>query len=1172
MKNTLTLCKHLWLAFFVVLSNVSFSNNPEKAETSIKIKENSYEKLVLVNSLSLQDVKTLKVKTSKGFFSELIIPGYGSSNSIGDPKLPVMKQLIEVPVGAAIKINIKNSTYTDIKLGELGASFSVMPAQPSVSKSDDPKNIIFRYNNATYKTNQFIQHNLATVEMIGNMRGTNIGRLDIAPFYYNPVKNSLRIYTSIEVEIVFENANVSTTIEQKERNYSPYFEPSFGKIFNYKPLSTGKSNFTKYPVKYVIVADTMFYTLLQPFVEWKTKKGFTVVQAYTNNPAVGNTTTSIKSYLQNLYNAGTASDPAPSFVLLVGDIAQVPSFTGTQGSHVSDLYYCEYTGDFLPEVYYGRFSATNTTELRPQIDKTLEYEQFLMPQSTFLDTCVMIAGQDPSFGPTHGDAQINYGTDTYFNAAHGLYSNTYLYAVSGSSATQIIQNVSDGVCMANYTAHGSSDGWADPSFNIAAVSTLQNAHKYPLMIGNCCLTNTFDNPTCFGEALLRAENKGALGYIGGSNSTYWDEDFYWGVGYRNFGTGNPPQHPAYDAANPGAYDGTFHDHNELFGSWYVTQGQMISAGNLAVTQSGNTSYSYYWEIYHLMGDPSLMVYYSDPPAMTVNYNALMPLAVTSFDITTDAPYAYAAISKDGVLYGAALADSLGNITVNLDPITVPGVADIVITRQNRQPYIGTVVVASPTGPYVLYTKNHVGSSGNGDTLVDYNENIVLDITLKNYGAADANGVTATIATTDPYVTITDNSNTWGTITSNNSSLQTAAYAFTTSNFIPDQHVVPFNMTIQDNSSNTWNSAFNLKINAPDLNIGTFSINDSLGDDDHMLDPSENAKIIIQSSNYGHSDAATTTGTLSTTSPYITITNSIFNFNTLNKGATANAVFDILVSSILPDTAIVEFTYTLQSGAYTKVSQYTINVGQAMEDFETGDFTKFEWQSGGNVPWIITNVLPYEGLYSAKSGVISDNQTSELFVTLEVSAADTLSFWKKVSCEQGSDWGGTYYWYDNLEFLIDGISQGKWDGVNTAFTKSEYPVATGTHTFKWVYQKDGSVSGGEDCAFLDYIIFPPSIKVVNSVNENDSENSIFNSYPNPANGFTNINFTITKSSNVSLKLYDMNGKLIDVILNNNFKQEGNYNILINTSKYQSGIYNFEFVTNNEKINKKIIIIK
>ena len=82
---------------------------------------------------------------------------------------------------------------------------------------------------------------------------------------------------------------------------------------------------------------------------------------------------------------------------------------GTTGTHVSDLYYCEYDGgsDYFPEVYYGRFSANNINELRPQIDKTIEYEKYLFPDDSFLNNVIMIAGVDPSFAPIHGNGQIN---------------------------------------------------------------------------------------------------------------------------------------------------------------------------------------------------------------------------------------------------------------------------------------------------------------------------------------------------------------------------------------------------------------------------------------------------------------------------------------------------------------------------------------------------------------------------------------------------------------------------------------------------------------------------------------------------------------------------------------------------------------------------------------------
>ncbi len=57
----------------------------------------------------------------------------------------------------------------------------------------------------------------------------------------------------------------------------------------------------------------MFENDLQPFIEWKIKKGYKVIVAYTDE--IGNTYTQIQSYIHQQYNQGTPTDPPPSFVL-----------------------------------------------------------------------------------------------------------------------------------------------------------------------------------------------------------------------------------------------------------------------------------------------------------------------------------------------------------------------------------------------------------------------------------------------------------------------------------------------------------------------------------------------------------------------------------------------------------------------------------------------------------------------------------------------------------------------------------------------------------------------------------------------------------------------------------------------------------------------------------------
>lgn len=672
-------------AMLIVASLLSAQtrNVSRDSKNSFVLKENTDFKLRVINKT--EDVSFSTASTPSGVFTVVEIPGFTGIYNIGKPQLPVVSKLIELPLNAIPVISIKASSYNDIDLTKAGYPSKILPCQPSYSKSADPSDMIFKYDEAFYNTDAFNLNDLVSVEENGTVRGVRTGRLVIAPFRYNPVKNILRIYKNIEFEVTFPNADIAKTKELKQKFYSPAFSPIYSSLINYKPIA--KESITTYPITYVIVSPQTFQTTLQPFIQWKTRKGFNVIEAYTNNSAVGTTTTSIKAYLEGLYNAGTPANPAPSYVLFVGDVAQIPSFSGTTGSHVSDMYYCEYDGgsDYIPDVYYGRFSATSVAQLQSQIDKTLLYERYMMDNTAYLDTVVLVAGVDASWAPTHANGQINYGTSNYFNASNGIYSHTFLYPASQSHAAQIRADIGKGVGFANYTAHCNSNGWGDPSFTTSHIPAMNNANKYGLMIGNCCLSNKFDDNECFGEGLLRAVNKGAVGYIGGSNNTLWDEDFYWGVGY----TANVTANSTYAGTGLGAYDRVFHTHNEPESDWYVTNSQMIYAGNLAVQASSSSNKKYYWEIYHLMGDPSLMTYLYEPPSLQVTYTNPIIVGETTLTVQTE-PGAYVAISDDNVLLCAVLADVNGTAQLTFSPFLAPDTASIVVTKQNRIPFEGTL--------------------------------------------------------------------------------------------------------------------------------------------------------------------------------------------------------------------------------------------------------------------------------------------------------------------------------------------------------------------------------------------------------------------------------------------------------------------------------------------------
>lgn len=995
------------------------------------------------------------VNTKEGVFTEITANGYGFTWEEGAPKLPVMRRLIEIPVGARPVVTVVSYDIDEYSLSELGIQNLIFPTQPPVAKSEQGP-VDFVINQNAYASDKFNKNVLASIEVVGTMRSIRMARLEISPLEYNPVQGTIRVYSNVVVDVQFTGADYSATTELKAKTRSPYFG-NFD-FLNKLPVEGGDRtvNFTRYPVKMVIVSDPMFEETLQPFIQWKTKKGFTVVEAYTNNPAVGTTKENIKSYLKGLYDAGTAEDPAPSFVLFVGDVAQIPAYM--QGGHATDLYYCEYTGDVIPEVFYGRFSATSVAQLQPQIDKTLMYEQYQFPDPSFLGNVVMISGVDGGYAPTYGNGQITYGNTYYFNEAHGINSHTYLYPASGSSAAAIRQDFNNGAAYGNYTAHGSPSGWADPAFTTSHIPSMTNYGKYPLMVGNCCSTSTYES-NCFGEELLRAEDKGAVGYIGASNSTYWNEDFYFGVGYGAIGLNT-----TYEGSTLGSYDRAFHDHGEPFEDWFTTQAQMMVAGNLAVTASGSGMITYYWQIYCLMGDPSLSIYFSVPDEMTASYEALMPLQSSSFTVNTD-PYAYVAISKEGILYGSALADEYGVAEVLLDPISVPGEADVIITAQNRQPFIGTVLVASPEGPYVLLQSKVVNdANGNNNQIPEHGEQFGFDIELKNVGNNASEELTVTLTSTSAYIEIKDGTETWPNIEPDAIVNLENAFEVLASEWLPDQHNAQFELEIT-NGTETWNSSFAIKLYAPLLKSGTMMVNDTDGGNGNgRLDAGEEAIITLQVKNDGHCMAPETDAYLFTDSEWVEITSVKELVGDIDADSSQEASYNVTVHPDTPIGTLVSFYFSNASGVYSSSKIYAPKVGLIIEDFETGDFDAYPWENTSAVPWTITSSPTNSGMYAARSGQIGNSSETSLSISMEVATNDVISFARKVSSENNYDW---------LRFYIDGSQKGEWAGEKNWEVVS-FDVSPGMHTFKWTYKKDVSVSGGTDAGYIDDITFPSSI--------------------------------------------------------------------------------------------------
>jgi hypothetical protein len=96
--------------------------------------------------------------------------------------------------------------------------------------------------------------------------------------------------------------------------------------------------------------------------------------------------------------------------------------------------------------------------------------------------------------------------------------------------------------------------------------------------------------------------------------------------------------------------------------------------------------------------------------------------------------------------------------------------------------------------------------------------------------------------------------------------------------------------------------------------------------------------------------------------------------------------------------------------------------------------------------------------------------------------------------------------------------------------------------------------------------------VNSNNEATLDKFIlYQNYPNPLNPSTTIKFNIPKSGFVKLKVYDISGKLVDELVNENLNA-GTYSYSFLAKNLSSGMYFYTLEANGFKNTKKLMLIK
>jgi hypothetical protein len=513
------------LASLSVLDSTALADS-KTASVNVSVLEDRTDRTVI--RYDFGDFSKQQVTIKNHTYNTIFLEGESNKKEVGAPALPDVSRSIIIPDDAVVEVNVLDSKYYEIE------DFDIVPSKGYISREINPADVPYTFGNA-YQYDAFYPGPLAQLGKPYIMRDHRGAVVTVNPLQYNSVRRLLRVYTQMTVEVTAIGPGKINVLQRdvRKRKLSRAFHTIYSAHFiNY--TMTVRYDALDEEGELLIIVHDAWNSNVQPLKTHKDSIGInTTIQNVSNIPGGGNLDTAIKAYIQDIYD-DTTRDLA--FVLLVGDLAHVDSFTAVTGVNgESDPKYSKLAGsDDYPDIIVGRLSAESPADVNTQVERIIEYETMPAMSQNWFWQGTGIASDDGS--GSGDDSEWDWEHMRYIRAdllSYGYTQIDELYegnqgggdAAGNPTDTMVSTSVNAGRGIMNYCGHGDVISWGTTGFNNADVNALINDNMLPFIFDVACLNGNFGETTCFAEAWMRATNgsepTGAIGIYASSINQPW---------------------------------------------------------------------------------------------------------------------------------------------------------------------------------------------------------------------------------------------------------------------------------------------------------------------------------------------------------------------------------------------------------------------------------------------------------------------------------------------------------------------------------------------------------------------------------------------------------------------------------------------------------------------------
>lgn len=1040
-----------------------------------------------------------KVTQLRGY-QQVSFEGCLQTALVGNPSLPYQMVSLMLPQGMeAESIEVELSDFQEVE-----GNISLFPYQPSRTVGDNEKRDLI-VNEAIYASKSVYpaeSHGVVTTQY---KNGYGFANAAFTPVQYVPSEGKVMYAKTANVRVntkaskadhsamLWGSQEVKNAVRRIAQN------PEMVDTYNTKGREV-----TAYDL--LIITGQDFVEDYEEYCDYYNSIGLrnrivTTTEVYSSI-AGDDEQDKIRNYIIEEYqNNGII------MVVLGGDINIVPyrgfycyvtSGGGNQESSniPADLYYSGLDGtwndngngrwgepgedDLYPEIGVSRMSFKTATELHNMIHKTLSYQQ--TPVLGEFQK-VILAGEHLYDNPTSNGSDylellIGLHDDNgYTTLGYPVdYDFTKLYEEEGTwSGSALKQAINAGTSYVHHDGHANTGyvaGWYGVS-NSDFTGADGTTHNYTFFHTQGCDCGAFDED-CILEKMVTMQNF-AVAVIGNSRYGWFNEG-------QTEGPGAHLEREMTDAQwsdRLGLLSLAHADGKCMTAPWVTAPGQW---------EEGALRWNFY--DMNILGDGAVNVWLDEPFTADVDVPSQVVVGTQSIEATVTDPNGNVLkgyrclVYMDEEVIAMATTDENGVAEIEFEG-GLQNVGNMImkVLGVNSYPVIVEMMAVPSDTPYVVYDSYSL----NGGAQIEFNGEYSFNMTLKNVGSVNANNVTATITCDSEYVTLNETTATLGDVAGNQSVTLNNAFAFTVNDNVPDNTPVRFNITCTDGTT-TWESHFNARIYAPLFEMVSVVFDVPGG----ILNPGDSGVVHFTMKNSGGAAAPAAMFRIYNSHEVINIPTTEWMYDAIAAGSEFTADMNFTLDAEAEYGALYQLFYAALYNSYIINDAFYISVGQSMDGFETGDLSAYNWQYPSIIyKWDVVTENPYEGQYCAKSTSIGHGETSSLYITVEVGSESTMSFYYKVSSESG---------WDKLFFKIDGTEKNNWSG-EIDWTQASYTLMPGTHELRWEYTKDVTMSSGEDCAWIDNVVFPPATIITDVKEVVEKQNVMV--YPNPANDVLNI---------------------------------------------------------------------